>query len=60
VGIPWTDEMIALAWKHSNIFIGSDAHSPKYWPRPLVDFINSHGQDTSSKRISRFSILSGP
>jgi predicted TIM-barrel fold metal-dependent hydrolase len=32
VGIPWTDEMIAMAWKHKNVFIGCDAHSPKYWP----------------------------
>jgi hypothetical protein len=32
VGIPWTDEMIAMAWKHENVYIGSDAHSPKYWP----------------------------
>ncbi|WP_210497107.1 amidohydrolase family protein [Microvirga antarctica] len=45
VGIPWTDEMIAMAWKHPNVFIGSDAHSPKYWPQSFVDFINSYGQD---------------
>jgi predicted TIM-barrel fold metal-dependent hydrolase len=45
VGIPWTDEMIAMAWKHDNIYIGTDAHSPKYWPQSLVRFINSYGQD---------------
>lgn len=45
VGIPWTDEMIAMAWKHPNVFIGSDAHSPKYWPESFVHFINSFGQD---------------
>jgi hypothetical protein len=45
VGIPWTDEMIAMAWKHPNVFIGSDAHSPKYWPASFVQFINSYGQD---------------
>lgn len=45
VGIPWTDEMIAMAWKHPNVFIGSDAHSPKYWPDAFVHFINSFGQD---------------
>ncbi len=32
VGIPWHDEMISMAWKHENIYIGSDAHRPKYWP----------------------------
>ena len=45
VGIPWHDEMIAMAWKHKNVFIGSDAHSPKYWPESFVKFIDSFGQD---------------
>lgn len=45
VGIPWHDEMIAMAWKHPNIFIGSDAHSPKYWPDSFVRYLNSYGQD---------------
>ena len=41
IGIPWHDEMIAMAWKHPNVFIGSDAHRPKYWPESFVRFINS-------------------
>jgi hypothetical protein len=45
VGIPWADEMIAMAWKHRNVFIGSDAHSPKYWPESFVRYLNSYGQD---------------
>lgn len=45
VGIPWTEEMIAMAWKHPNVFVGCDAHSPKYWPEGFVKFINSFGQD---------------
>jgi hypothetical protein len=45
VGIPWSDEMIAMAWKHPNVFIGCDAHSPKYWPPAFVHYINSYGQD---------------
>jgi len=45
VGIPWTEEMIAMAWKHPNVFIGCDAHSPKYWPGAFVQFIDSYGQD---------------
>ena len=45
VGIPWTEEMIAMAWKHANVFIGSDAHSPRYWPASFVHFIKSFGQD---------------
>ena len=45
VGIPWTDEAIAMAWKHENIYLGSDAHSPKYWPASFTNFINTYGQD---------------
>jgi predicted TIM-barrel fold metal-dependent hydrolase len=45
VGIPWADEMIAMAWKHQNVFIGSDAHAPKYWPESFTRYIDSYGQD---------------
>lgn len=45
VGIPWTEEMIAMAFKHKNVFIGCDAHSPKYWPEAFVRYIDSYGQD---------------
>jgi len=45
IGIPWTDEMIAMAWKHPNIYIGSDTHSPKYWLPQFVHYVNSYGQD---------------
>ncbi len=45
VGIPWTEEMIAMAWKHENVFIGSDAHSPRYWPEAFVRYLDSYGRD---------------
>ncbi len=45
IGIPWTEEMIAMAWKHQNVFIGSDAHAPKYWPQSFVHYIDTYGQD---------------
>ncbi len=44
VGIPWVDEMIAMAWKHENVYIGSDAHGPKYWPPQFVHYINTYGK----------------
>ncbi|MGE4250273.1 MAG: amidohydrolase family protein [Parvibaculaceae bacterium] len=44
-GWPWTEEAIALAWKHPNVFLGTSGHAPKYWKPELVKFINSHGQD---------------
>lgn len=45
IGYPWVEEMISVAWKHPNVYIGCDAHSPKYWEPTFVRFINSRGQD---------------
>ena len=45
IGVPWTDEMISMAWKHENIYIGADAYAPKHWPPQLVHYLNSYGQD---------------
>ena len=45
IGIPWHDEMIAMAWKHKNVYIGCDAHAPKYWPESFIKYINTFGQD---------------
>jgi len=43
VGTPWADEMIAMAWKHENVFIGIDAYAPKHLPKSLVHYMNSYG-----------------
>jgi uncharacterized protein len=32
IGFPWTQEMIAVAWKHPNVFIDTSAYLPKYYP----------------------------
>ncbi len=45
IGIPWHDEMIAMVWKHENVFIGTDAHSPKYWPASFVQYLNTYGRN---------------
>jgi predicted TIM-barrel fold metal-dependent hydrolase len=45
VGWPWHHEMIAMAWKHPNVFIGVDAYAPKHWPAEIVHFANTFGQD---------------
>ena len=34
-----------MAWKHANVYIGADAHSPKYWPQSFIHYINTFGQD---------------
>jgi len=44
-GWPWIEEAIAVAWKHPNVFLGCDAHAPKYWDPRFVRFINTRGQD---------------
>ena len=43
-GWPWVEEMIALAWKHRNVYVGTSAHHPKYLDRSLVAFANSRGK----------------
>ena len=45
IGYPWTEEMISVAWKHENVYIGSDAYAPRHWPEPFVHFINTWGKD---------------
>ena len=45
IGVPWTDEMIAMAWKHENVFIGVDAYAPKHWPAQLVHYLDSYGRE---------------
>ena len=44
-GWPWVEEMISVAWKHPNVYIGSDAYAPKFWKPEFIQFINSWGQD---------------
>jgi predicted TIM-barrel fold metal-dependent hydrolase len=45
LGVPWTQEMISMAWKHENIYIGGDAYAPSYWPPEIVHYANTYGQD---------------
>lgn len=45
VGTPWAEEMIAMAWKHDNVFIGIDAYAPKHLPDALVRYMDSYGKE---------------
>lgn len=45
VGTPWAEEMIAMAWKHENVFIGIDAYAPKHLPASLIHYINTYGSE---------------
>lgn len=43
-GWPWVEELIALAWKHRNVYIGTSAHHPRYLDKSLIAFANSRGR----------------
>lgn len=45
IGVPWTDEMVSMAWKHENVFIGVDAYAPKHWPQQIVRYLDSYGRE---------------
>ena len=49
---PWVEEAIALASKHPNVYMGTSAYAPKYWPPELVRFIDSRGRDKSKTWFS--------
>jgi predicted TIM-barrel fold metal-dependent hydrolase len=45
IGVPWTDEMISMCWKHENVYTAGDAYAPKYWPDSFVHYANSYGRE---------------
>lgn len=44
VGYPWTDEAIAVATKHENVYIDTSAYTAERYPCALVDFMRGHGR----------------
>jgi len=45
IGWPWTDEMISVADKHENVYIGTDRYPPSRWPTELVDYLSGPGME---------------
>ncbi|GEL23750.1 hypothetical protein PSU4_27040 [Pseudonocardia sulfidoxydans NBRC 16205] len=43
VGYPWEREMVAVSWKHPNVYIALDTHHPSSWSRDVTDFIRGDG-----------------
>ena len=43
-GWPWVEELMAAAWKHRNVYVGTSAHHPRYWDPELVRFANGRGR----------------
>lgn len=44
IGYPWTDEAIAVATKHKNVYIDTSAYTVSRYPQALVDFMKTHGK----------------
>ena len=44
IGYPWTDEAIAVATKHENVFIDTSAYTVKRYPLQIVEFMRGHGR----------------
>ncbi|MCH2158448.1 MAG: amidohydrolase family protein [Oleiphilaceae bacterium] len=44
IGYPWTEEAIAVATKHENVYIDTSAYTANRYPDNLVKFIKEHGR----------------
>ena len=44
IGYPWTDEAIAVATKHENVYIDTSAYTVNRYPPQLVEFMRGHGR----------------
>jgi predicted TIM-barrel fold metal-dependent hydrolase len=45
IGYPWTDEAIAVAIKHENVYIDTSAYTARRYPQPLVEFMRGLGRN---------------
>lgn len=48
VGYPWTEEMVAVARKHENVYIDTSAYTIKRLPGKLVRFMKT---DTGQRKV---------
>jgi predicted TIM-barrel fold metal-dependent hydrolase len=53
IGVPWTHEMTMLARNYENVFIIADAHPPREWEKPLLDYITEkeHSNKDGSHKV---------
>lgn len=45
IGYPWTEEAIAVATKHENVYIDTSAYTVARYPQMLLDYLKSHGRN---------------
>lgn len=43
LGWPWVEELIAVSYKHPNVYVSAESYAPKFWPKEFVHFVNSWG-----------------
>jgi predicted TIM-barrel fold metal-dependent hydrolase len=43
IGYPWTEEMVAVARKHENVYIDTSAYTARRYPPELVAYLKSRG-----------------
>ena len=43
IGYPWTEEAIAVATKHPNVYIDTSAYTVRRYPLQLVQYLRSNG-----------------
>lgn len=44
IGYPWTDEAIAVATKHPNVYIDTSAYTIQRYPQVLIEYMRQHGK----------------
>jgi len=44
IGYPWTEEMVAVATKHRNVYIDTSAYTASRYPPALVTYLRGHGR----------------
>ena len=45
IGYPWTDEAIAVATKHENVYIDTSAYTVQRYPAQLVQYLQTNGRN---------------
>ena len=45
IGYPWTDEAIAVATKHANVYIDTSAYTANRYPPQLVQYLKTNGRE---------------
>ena len=44
IGYPWTEEAVAVATKHPNVYIDTSAYTANRYPEELVRYLSGHGR----------------